>query len=765
MKRVELLAPAGSFEALEAAVMSGADAVYLGGFKFGARAFAANFDKITMIKAVNYAHLYGVRIYVTVNTLIYDDEVTEFLEYISFLNEIGVDALIIQDLGMMHLISKTYPNLELHASTQMHIHNVKSLKKLKSIGVKRVVLPRELSIAEISTLKKESDMDIEIFIHGALCVSYSGQCLMSYLIGGRSGNRGECAGSCRLPYELVEQDNDGKKVIKTDGKYLLSTKDLYTIDNIDKIIEAGVDSLKIEGRMKRPEYVAIVVSLYRKAIDSYYEGLDFKVSSQEVINLKKMFNRGFTKGYLFSDKNKSLMNPLRPNHLGTNLGKITKVDKKNITIKLNDDISLGDGIRIISNNDIGFSVNRIYKDGATVQEAFKGDVIKLDKVDDVKVGLEVLKTSDVKLINKLKREYQANRRKIKISGSVTGHIGDELILNVSDGKINVTVKNNTKISKAINNPVTKVVILEKLNKIGDTPYIFENIDVTIDDDIFIPLASINVMKREALNKLSELRVSNHIVDKPLNYKLEAPDVWDRRIRIKAKIRTMDQYRACIYNNIDMIYVENYKLYQEVKADEKVVLSLPRVLKRELTQEEEVLVGDLGSVSPKSITDFSLNVINSYTVAFMHSLGVKTITLSYEMDFNKIGTLIGNYKKRYNKLPSLEVIVYGRIEAMIMEYCPLNTHLNKDNKTCSVCNSNSKYFLRDRFGNDYLIKSDGCVTNIYDYKRLNYINNINKMIELGITNFRFNFVDETYEECNKVFSMLEELKMNYNERIK
>ena len=265
MKKPELLSPVGNIDALKAAINAGCDAVYLGGKLFGARSYAGNFDDEEMIEAIKYAHIYGVKVYVTMNTMIYESEVEAFINYVDFLHRNNVDALIIQDLGMMDLIRKTYPNLELHASTQMNVHNVEGVKLLEELGLKRVVLARETNIEKIKEIKQKTNIELEIFVQGALCISYSGQCLMSSLLNGRSGNRGTCSQCCRMKYDLI---SDNKKV-NTD-EYLLSTKDLNTLEHLDQLIEVGVDSLKIEGRMKRPEYVYLMTNIYRKAIDGNY---------------------------------------------------------------------------------------------------------------------------------------------------------------------------------------------------------------------------------------------------------------------------------------------------------------------------------------------------------------------------------------------------------------------------------------------------------------------------------------------------------------
>ena len=348
---MEILSPAGNFECLKAAIMAGADAVYLGGKLFGARAFSNNFTDEELIEAIKYAHLYNVKVYVTVNTLIYEREVENFLSYVDFLYKNNVDALIIQDIGMMDLIRKTYPNLELHASTQMHIHNIEGVKLVEKLGLKRAVLARETSIDTIKYIKENTGIELEIFVHGALCISYSGQCLMSALIGNRSGNRGSCAGCCRQPYNLI---SNNKKV--NDEKYILSTKDLCSLDIIGKLIDIGVDSFKIEGRMKSPEYVYMATKIYRTAVDSYLKTGKVKIDEKYILDLKKIFNRNFTKGFLNNAKNDEITYSYRPNHQGIKIGKVIKCQNNYVTIKLADELNINDGIRI---GDVGFVVTNV----------------------------------------------------------------------------------------------------------------------------------------------------------------------------------------------------------------------------------------------------------------------------------------------------------------------------------------------------------------------------------------------------------------------
>ncbi|MEG0995164.1 MAG: peptidase U32 family protein [Bacilli bacterium] len=351
MKKVELLSPAGDFSSLKQAIHNGADAIYLGGKNFGARAFANNFSNEELEYAIKYAHLYDVKIYVTVNTLIYEEETNDFFKYIDFLVSIKVDALITQDLGMIKTVKEMYPDITIHASTQFHNYNNDTLEVLKDLGVKRVVLARELSIDEINNMS--CNIEKEVFIHGALCVSYSGECLFSSLVANRSGNRGECAGSCRLPYDLMKDD----EILKLKDKYLLSTRELNTTLNIKELLDSNITSLKIEGRMKTPAYVGFVTKTYRHLIDNYYNNLNCVISKEDTIKLTKLYNREFTNGYLFNTK--ELMNINTPNHLGIKLGEVLDINSKYIKIKLIDELHQGDGIRFF-NTDIGMITNFIY---------------------------------------------------------------------------------------------------------------------------------------------------------------------------------------------------------------------------------------------------------------------------------------------------------------------------------------------------------------------------------------------------------------------
>ena len=714
MKKPELLSPAGNMECLIAAINAGCDAVYLGGYTFGARSFAGNFSNEELIEAIEYAHIYGVKVYVTVNTIIYEDETDRFIEYIDFLHKNNVDAIIIQDLGMMDYIRKVYPNLEIHASTQMNIHNFEGAKLLEELGIKRVVLAREISPKIIKQIKDNLNIEVEGFIHGALCFSYSGECLMSSLIGGRSGNRGTCTQCCRMEYDLI---NNNQKINKE--KYLISMKDLNTIENIPELISLGIDSFKIEGRMKRPEYVYLITSLYRKAIDKAINKKSFDLRN-DIKEMKKIFNREFTKGFILNDRD--VINQKRPNHMGINIGEVID-NKKLVKIKLSDDVCQGDGIRIVGKKDTGFILNKIYKDKKLVNEAFKNDVIEIETRDKVSIGDIVIKTTDKKQINEINKNIKINK-KIDIEAKIKVKKNEFLELTINDGKNTVTVKSDKKIEKALNSPTNQSRIIEQISKLGNTPFNLKNIDCNIDNDIFVNIKFLNDIRREAVDKLKQLR-KYKIPYKKEKYEIELND-YLKENKYSVLIQNEEDYNKIKYKNIDNIYLEK-DLYNKIK-DERKVLRLPRINEQLDNFSYKLLISDIGSLYKYKniVTDFNFNVTNSYTVAFLHSLGVSKITLSYELDDSKIKDIIDGYHERYNKHPNLEIIVSSYPEVMISKFDLLNYYNIKDG------------YLIDKFNNKFKLKSKDSIMTIYNYKKIELSNDY---FNLGINSVRIHIEDK------------------------
>lgn len=700
MKKVEILAPAGSFEALRAAVIAGCDAVYLGGYLFSARSFASNFSDEEMINAVEYAHLYNVKIYVTLNILVYENEVEMFLKYVDFLVSINVDAIILQDIGMLDLIRKTYPDLEIHASTQMHIHNTEGVLLLEEMGVSRCVLARETPVSLIEEISKKIKMELEIFVHGALCISYSGQCLMSSFIGGRSGNRGTCAQTCRQEYTIGDKSG-----------YFLSAKDLNTIENLGQIIKAGASSLKIEGRMKRPEYVYLMVSLYKKAVDNYYKYKETRISNDDLIEIEKIFNREFTNGFVLGDKD--IVNSIRPNHKGIEIGEVISVNKDSFKIKLSSKLIKGDGVRVLSKVDFGFTVVNMLLEKEKVNIGLENNIIEFKLKNELKVGDVVYKTTDKEQIDFINEKILRNEKKIDTDLKAIFKIDNFAELTLKCGNTTVTVIGSEKVSVAVNKPMTKEDIFQKLSKIGDTVYNIANYEIELDSDSFISLKELNGLKREAFDLLNKKRLSRDSKTKQL-YTIEVPN-FDVSKNINAYICDENQISSKYKN----IYCDS-DLFQNLNIENKI-LRIDRVIEKHEEYDQELLVSELGSVRKygEVSTDFSLNVVNSYAVAFLHSLGVKQITLSYELTVDQIKEIVNCYHERYKKHPNLEVIVSSRPEVMISKY--------------KIENSN---YLKDRFKNNYPIIIKNNLMHIYNYKKID--NSKIDYFKLGINNIRYNF---------------------------
>lgn len=724
MKKPELLAPAGNMDSLIAAIQAGCDAVYLSGKLYGARSFAGNFSNEDLIDAFNYAHLYYVKVYVTVNTLIYESEVKNFVQYIDFLYINGVDAIIIQDIGMFDLIRKKYPNLEIHVSTQMHIHNLEGCKLVEHLGANRVVLARETPIELVKNIKENTDIELEIFVHGALCISYSGQCFMSSLIGGRSGNRGTCAQCCRQPYDFYMDD----KKIST-NKYLLSTRDLNVIDEVGALIDIGVDSLKIEGRMKRPEYVYLIVSLYRKAIDNYINSRKTNITENDLKEIKKIFNRQFTKGFLFNTKNDELINEYRPNHQGIEIGKVIKIDNKKIIIKLFDDLNVHDGIRFIGNKDIGFNVQTIYIGKNKVLSAKKNDIVTIynDKLPNI--NNKVVKTTDFNQINEINNKIKSNLRKELIDIEFNAYKNDKLKIIVKDKHNNIVEEYSDYIvEESINNPTTKESVYKQLSKIGSTIFNIQKMVINLDNNCFIPVKYINDLRRIAIDRLIEIRKRKKEIIYG-KYDIDVPNY-------------NNENKKSIYIN-NIVNLEKYtNRYDEIIVDfdcklksKDIRKKIPRVQEKLKDINENLLIGELGSVykycnkGNNICTDFSLNITNSYSVALLHSLGVNRVTLSIEMNDNQILKLVNEYHKRYNKHPNLEIIISDIPEAMITKYDIFKGRYNID----------KKYYLKDKFNNKFRVIRKNDLTYIYNYKKI-IKPDCNKYYDIGINWLRDNSID-------------------------
>lgn len=732
----ELLVPVGSLESLRVAVHSGADAVYLGGVKFGARAFAHNLTNEEMVDAIKFCHLYGVKIYVTVNTMIYEDELDEVFDYVKFLHENGVDAIIMQDLGLIARTRKELPNLDIHVSTQMHNTNEDGIKLLEELGVTRVVLARELSLSDIREIN--TTLEKEVFIHGAICVSYSGQCLFSSKLMGRSGNRGTCAQICRLPFRLMCND----EFLDTEGSYLLSPKELNTANDFKDIMDSDIISLKIEGRMKSPEYVGCVTRLYRDLMDKYYRGDDVIPDKKLVDDLTIIFNRQYTNGFLFNATNHKLMNIKSSNHLGVNLGSVIKVDDKRVFIKLDRDIHQGDGIRFNEINE-GMIVNYLYdKSDKLINHANKGDVVALDNKFNVKMGT-VNKTYDV-LIAKYYSDIPL--KKIPVRMKFVAVQDQSMSLTISDGRHEYTVMGGMpEVAKSA--PMTKERVYEQLGKLGSTPFMIEDMVITLDDNLFINIKDLNELRRSVTDELIKKMESN-TRDFVVNDAISINKMkYDENIKLNVLVRTENQLKSAIDCNVDRIYVTSYRLYNKYKDLNNIYYrSLRNGVKLDA---ERVLATELGAIKRHNncISDYYLNVANHETINLLSNY-TDVVTLSSELD----DIMLASIMKSCNNKANVEVVVHTNYELMITKYCPLNLLVNKE-KICKVCLDSNKYYLVDRNDKKYRVLTDyeTHLTHIMHYETTDMLDDVTYLINLGVNNLRIELLDEDYEQTKMLIN--------------
>ena len=716
----ELLAPAGNMEALKAAISNGCDAIYLGMQKFGARAYASNFDLESLKEAVLYAHLRDVKIYVTMNTIVFENEIEDMKAQMDALNEIGVDGIIVQDLAAFDYIVNNFHDMEAHCSTQMGIDDLDGTLLFKEMGAKRVVLSREVGIEKVKEIKRKAKIPLEIFVHGALCVSYSGNCLMSGLIGYRSGNRGRCVGSCRKPYELIDKTTDASL-----GKsYLLSTKDLNTIDHIHELKE--MDSLKIEGRMKEPAYVANVVSKYRRALDN-------EITEEDKENLNKTFNRTFTKGFLFHEDKKELTNISRPNNFGYEIGRIGKRVKGMYEITLSRTLNQNDMIRIShGDEDVNLAVVRLYdQEGNLINKA--EDVCYIKIKEKLSPGDLVYKTKDSLYYKELEASLEKEFRRFKLDVKVYAYPNSKLVIDAEGLGLNYFYESRETLGEALNKPTTKEQVVKQFSRLNDT--IFELNRVEFEAyGAFIPAKLLNAARREIVQGLYDLKLHSKKkrtkaseAKEKISFPPEAP-------YLTASVTTKEQYEACVGRGIREIYFENIVRRNQNEYREKEGL---------------LLIGGYGGIhhyrkTNPFVTDYSLNVVNSVSCHELHRLGAKRVTLSYELNKRQIEELVKAYCEENDGSPALEMIVYGKAPLLFTKYCPLG-RMNQ----CGVCKT-KRYELKDEHGTFPILSHEDCTTTILNGKTLNLLDELRGI--KGIEAFRLNFTVESKEQVEETIEM-------------
>ncbi len=773
---VELLAPAGSKEALIAAVESGANAVYLAGNMFGARAYANNFDEDGLREAIRFAHLRQVKIHVTVNTIVDDAELEALADYLRFLYEAGADAVLVQDLGVARLVKQVSPGLPMHASTQMTVHNLAGVKALEAMGFSRVVLSRELSLKDIRYICANSKAEIEVFVHGALCVCYSGQCLMSSMIGGRSGNRGRCAQPCRLPYTLV--DETGKDVLAdTAGQYLLSPRDMNTIDILPELLEAGVASLKIEGRMKRPEYVAVVVDTYRRAIDSYFQGNGYAVEDEAKKSLAQIFNRDFTTAYLLDRPGRNMMSDRRPNNRGLLIGRVIRYDwdVRRVTIKLSGSIQLGDQVDFWVK--VGGRVTATIQDlqdaqGHAIAQADSGVEVSFPIPSAVRDHDRVFKVFDAGLMERAREFFNTGApvRCIPVQVQVFAAVGKPLRIRMTDADgYFAEALTDFQGEEARKRPLTQETIQKQVSRLGSTVYVLDELQTEIEGNVMVPVSEINEARRKVTEALDAVRLASYGRPALPAFSYAAPKEKRRFVEhadILVSVDTFDKAEAALSAGADGILFggESYrhemltaKQYGEVcqlvrAQGKKIFFQTPRIVNEVWMKSFQSLLQVLAELGPDAVyvhniavlslvramglpvhIDTSLIAYNHLALEELADLGASSVTLSPELTLAQTAKLAA-----VSPVP-VECIVDGNLELMVSEYCVTGSFLGGiDQGPCTrpCLRKGAKYALKDRKNVLFpLVMDQFCHMHVLNGKKLSMLPHAMKFAELGIGSLR------------------------------
>ena len=734
---MELLAPAGTYESFIAAINAGADAVYLGGKAFSARAYSSNFSNEDIKNLIKYAHVRDVKVYVALNTLVFEDEFFEAVEFARFLYESDVDAILLQDLGLASYLHKTMPDLILHASTQLNCHNIIQAKSLINLGFKRLVLAREVSLEQAKEIK-DLGVEVEVFVQGALCVSYSGNCLMSSFIGGRSGNRGRCAQPCRHHVELCHDE-------VSQGEYAISTKDLMTLDKIDEYRKYDIDSLKIEGRMKREEYVYQVVSSYRKAIDQVE--FNFK---EELEKIERIFNRKFTKGYLFNESRTTLLNQDTPSNLGVPLGRIIKVKNNFVYMKIIDEVEVGDGIKFLNENLDGMLLTRFSLDKEFVKTAHAGQVISFSRNNlNLKEGTLVNKTTDSKLNHKIQELIKIDK-KVPLKLTLVGELNGHLNIIISDSRNNVIEYESTFVlEKAKNNPTSKERIISQMSKFDEYPYYYEQVDYKVDESVFIPISLLNQARREALELITLKRENiNHYSLKNVRYTCELENQETKQTIIKVEtLSQLEEVRKLNYPIMaldELNYLEGYTFLRRINHKD-----VNKTKNNQMTSYyKEVEEGF-------KLYSYYGNVTNSYTLDMLFEHGYNLVFASVECSKNQIALMNKAFYGRHNFYPNLGMHVYGYIDYMIMKSCPISNANGIKKDHCNLCKKN-RYYLKDHMDAKFpIVTNEDCTSRILSNRPISLTSKIKELNELGIQNFIIDFTIEGREEVKRIISCFEQ----------
>ncbi len=762
MRQIEILSPAGSYDCLKAAIMAGADAVYVGGTRFGARAFADNFDTETMLEAIDYVHLHGKKIYLTINTLLKEQELqNELYEYLLPYYRQGIDAVIVQDMGVLQYVKTHFPDLPIHASTQMTVTNVRGAKFLEQLGVERVVTAREMQLSEIREIAEQTSLEIESFVHGALCYCYSGQCLYSSLLGGRSGNRGQCAQPCRLPYRIQGESKQ---------QYLLSLKDICTLEYIPELVETGIHSFKIEGRMKKPEYVALVTAMYRKYLDLYLKSgkAGFSVDSKDKQMLMDLYNRGgFHGGYYHTRNGREMLSLERPNHAGVPVLQVLRCNGNQVQAKAINSIQKGDVIELADDKD-----NYTFANAALEGEKVSFTTHKKQRME---IGRVLYRVRNESLLREIQETIMEQKKKIPIKGEI--YLAEEqptrLQLSCRDSSVCVF---GDAAEAALSQPMDAVRIEKQIRKTGNTEFEFSDLDVFLEGDLFVPMQSLNELRRKGIEALQNMMLDNsrreyHRIPDMLIEKISR----DRNVcydSFYVYVEEMEQLEAAMdFDCVKRIYVDANAIYNTNMRDwilrahnngKELFIAMPHIFRKQecdryqteyqklIAAWDGILIRNLESYefleecsySGKIVTDYSLYQFNRISKTFWLEKGVESTTAPLELNYKELADV---------GLEESELVIYGHYPMMISAQC-----IQKTTKGCTKMRGRLSFV--DRYQKTFQVKNqcDACYNVIYNTAPVVLTDQKKEILELAPKALRLHFTVENKKKVQEILSLYEDV---------
>ena len=759
-RTVELLAPAGGFDSLRAAVRNGADAVYLGTTELNARRSAENFTLETLGDACRFAHLRGAKVYLTANVVVLEHEMRDALAMVARCWEAGIDAVIVQDLGLMSAIHRSLPEVRLHASTQIDVHNSDAVLAVAALGVSRVTLARELSVAEIGVLTASSPVELESFIHGSLCFCHSGQCFMSSLVGGRSANRGLCAQPCRLPYDLV----DSKGVVaEVAGRYLLSPKDLAGIELLPDLIAAGVTALKIEGRMKSPEYVAAVVSVYRAALDRAMASTsDFEILPAETERLEEAFNRGFTHGYLADVRDGRMMSYTRPNNRGVPLGRVASTSPGRATIALDRSLESADVIEFwTATGRFAQPAGELSLGAGSVAAAPAGERVSITLERPVRPGDRVFRVVNAALTDAARRSWQSpeERRPVPVRIAVSLHVGEPARLEMTAPDATVAVSGPV-VERARTKPVTPDEVVEHVGRLGGTPYRAEDVSVGVDADAGLGFSVLHRLRADAVQALDEARLApwtgRMLARSPEPPALAPSPRTSARPELVVAVLSRTAAEACHHAGADRVLLACEARPGTPSRDDAL---LPRIVHESqvasvsscaAASDGAPVAGNLGSLgllgsqAQAVEADWGLNVVNPWSAAALAGLGATFVWASPELSGRQLASLVAG-----SPVP-VGVVAAGRLELMVAEHCVLQAAGECDRRCAGCVRRAGAWVLRDRKGYEMPVTTDRAGrAHIYNAVPLDLSRALPELLSSGVSAVRLDLQSSDAEEAARI----------------